>query len=122
VGSGKTIVAAEAAATRDSTTGQAAPLPVIAASRATNGHVYSAFGVLHVPGSKASLIARVDIQEPNSGGVNTTTKRYIGGVSYQLLPQWRLLANVDYLSYPTTPTPAQKLTQGQAYFQTQISF
>jgi hypothetical protein len=68
------------------------------------------------------LLARVDIQKPNSGGVNTQTTRYIGGVSYQLHPNWRLLADVDYLTYQATPTPAQKATQGQAYFQTQITF
>ncbi len=113
--------AAEAAATRDSTTGQAGP-PAIAAATPTNGHVYSAFGVFHVPQSKAAVLARVDIQKPNSGGVNTRTTRYTAGVSYQLHPNWRLLADVDYLSYQSAPTPAQKATQGQAYFQTQISF
>jgi len=124
-------VAAEAAATRDTVSGTAVVAGVyptaIAVQHPTNGHVYSAYGVFHIPQAKgkpgnAAIIARVDIQKPNSGGVNTQTTRYIAGVSYQLHPNWRLLADVDLLSYQTTPTAAQVLTQKTAYFQTQINF
>ncbi|HUK22159.1 MAG TPA: hypothetical protein VLV45_11480 [Gemmatimonadales bacterium] len=116
-------LAAEAASTRDSTTG--AP-PAVPSTKPLNGHVYAAYGVYHVPHSHAAIIARVDRAKPQSGTVSVAasqwTNRYIAGISYQLTPQWRLLADVDYLSYELTPTAAQKLQQGSAFFQTQINF
>ena len=102
-------LAAEAAATRDSLTGAAVK----------DGHVYSAFGVYHVPRSSAAVIARVDAVTPTVGGNRLT--RFIGGVSYQVNPQLRVLADWDYLNYENAPATPD-LTRSQALFQTQFTF
>jgi len=88
---------------------------------ALNGHVYSGFGVYKFPQNKAAVIARVDITHPQAGAVDKQT-RFIGGVSYQLSPNWRLLGDWDHVSYQGTPTATQALTRSQALFQTQIAF
>jgi hypothetical protein len=101
-------LAAEAAATRDSTAGVL-----------RDGHVYSAFGVYHVPRSGVSVIARVDAVTPTVGGNRQT--RYIAGISYQINPQLRALLDWDYLNYQTQPTPLDRF-RSQALFQTQFVF
>lgn len=107
-------LAAEAAFTRDTLTAPAqAPL---------NGHIYSAFGVYKFPKSKAALLARVDIENPQAGNGTDQQTRFIGGASYQLSPNWRLLADADLLSFQGTATPAQEAVRSQAYFQTQFTF
>jgi hypothetical protein len=102
-------LAGEAAVTQDGTLG------------ATNGHVYSAFGVYKFSNSRAALLARVDVEDPQAGVADRQT-RIIGGISYQVTPQWRLLANWDNLSLQGTPTPAQEAVRSQALFQTQFTF
>jgi hypothetical protein len=87
-----------------------------------NGHLYSAFGVYKFTRSKAALLARVDIFHPQAGNTTDKQTRFIGGLSYQLTPNWRLLGDWDYLSYQATPTPAQEATRSQALFQTQFTF
>jgi hypothetical protein len=89
---------------------------------ATNGHFYSAFGVFKVPDSKVAVIGRVDITHKQSGATDKGT-RFIGGVSYQLSPNWRLLADWDYLNYETDALNAlADPTRSQALFQTQFTF
>jgi len=89
---------------------------------ALNGHVYSAFGVYKVPQSKVGVIARVDITHRQSGAVDKQT-RFIGGVSYQLSPNWRLLADWDYSDFQTDAlNTLNYATRSQALFQTQINF
>ena len=103
-------LAGEAATTQDGQLG------------ATNGHVYSGFGVFKFPQSKAAVIARVDITHPQTGAVDKRT-RYIAGVSYQLSPNWRLLADWDYSNFETDAlNTANFATRSQALFQTQINF
>ncbi|HEV2749723.1 MAG TPA: hypothetical protein VGV12_04255 [Gemmatimonadales bacterium] len=102
-------LAAEATAATDSTTG--------AAKR--DGHIYSAFGVYHVPRSGVSVIARVDAVTPIVAGNRLT--RYIAGLSYQINPQLRVLADWDYLNYKNAPATPD-LTRSQALFQTQFVF
>lgn len=102
-------LAAEAATTQDSTAGVAFK----------DGHVYSAFGVYHVPRSPVAVIARVDAVTPTVGGNRQT--RYIAGVSYQVNAQLRALLDWDYLNYQTTPTPLDRF-RSQALFQTQFVF
>ena len=92
-----------------------------------DGNVASGFGVFHFPNSKAAVIARVDFTKPNKNGVSTTpgfsSTRYIAGLSYQLSPNLRLLADVDYLSYKNgAPTPAAEASRASALFQTQFTF
>ena len=89
---------------------------------ATNGHVYSAFGVYKFPQAKAAIIARVDVLHRQAGAVDKQT-RFIGGVSYQLSPNWRLLADWDYANYQTDIlNAANDATRSQALFQTQFTF
>src|SRR5467141_4549221 len=105
-------LAGEYATTRDSTTG--AKLP---------GTVASVFGVYHFSNSKAALLARVDLTDPNTNVGNNRLTRFIGGASYQLSPNLRLLAALDMLSYQGgAPTPAAEATRSQAYFQAQFTF
>jgi len=106
-------LAAEAAVTQD----------WIVAAADTNGHVFSAFGVYKFTGSKAAVIARVDIAHPQAGSATDKQTRVIGGVSYQLSPNWRLLADWDHVSYQTDPANlAFNPTRSQALFQTQFTF
>ena len=100
-------LAAEAAVTQDSTTGTAVK----------DGHVYSAFGVYHVPRSGVALIARVDAVTKTVGGNRQT--RYIAGASYQINPQLRVLVDWDYLNYQIATVDP---TRSQALFQTQFTF
>jgi hypothetical protein len=103
-------LAGEAATTQDGQLGS------------TNGHVYSAFGVYKFPQSKAAVIGRVDVTHKQSGAVDKQT-RYIFGASYQLSPNWRLLADWDLADYQTDAlNTANFATRSQALFQTQIAF
>ena len=102
-------LAGEAAATQDGPLGSQA------------GHVYSAFGVYKFPRSKAAVLARVDVADPQAGADDRQT-RVIAGVSYQLSPNWRLLGDWDYVSLQGTPTVAQDAVRSQALFQTQFTF
>src|SRR5712691_2223641 len=87
-----------------------------------NGHVYSAFGVYKVPDSKVAVIGRVDITHLQAGATDKQT-RFIGGVSYQLSPNWRLLGDWDYANYQTDAlNAANYATRSQALFQTQFTF
>lgn len=87
-----------------------------------NGHVYSGFGVYKFPKSKAAVIARVDVTHKQAGAVDKQT-RFIAGASYQLSPNWRLLADWDYADYQTDAlNTANFATRSQALFQTQFTF
>jgi hypothetical protein len=78
--------------------------------------------VYKIPQSKAALIGRVDIFHPQAGNTTDKQTRFIGGVSYQLTPNLRLLGDWDFLSYQGTPTAGQEATRSQALFQTQFNF
>jgi len=105
--SSRFTLAAEVASTADSLT----------AGAAVPGRVISGFGVYHVPGrgSKAALIGRVDITDVNTGAANDKQTRIIGGASYQLSPNLRLLADLERLKFEATATP-RYLTLVQAQF------
>ena len=108
-------LAGEYALTKDSST--TAPLPEV------SGGVASVFGVYHLNDSKVALLARVDLTDPNTDAGNNRLTRFIGGASYQLSPNLRLLADLDLLSYQGgTPTPALEATRSQAFFQAQFTF
>ncbi|HYT04985.1 MAG TPA: hypothetical protein VEM13_08925 [Gemmatimonadales bacterium] len=104
-------LAGEAAATQDRAIGAVG----------VNGRVYSAFGVYKFPNTKAAVLARVDVADQQAGVADRQT-RLIGGVSYQLSPNWRLLGDWDYVSFQGTPNPAQEAVRSQALFQTQFTF
>ena len=111
-------LAGEYAVTKDSTTG-----PVPAPVAHSSGSVASFFGVYRFTNSKAAVLARVDLTDPNTNVGNNRLTRFIGGASYQLSPNLRLLADLDMLSYQGgAPTPALEATRSQAFFQAQFTF
>ena len=129
--------AVEYAATADST-GGGATAPggggVVAASTAVRkGTLLSAFAVVHLPDTRISFVGRIDVANPNTAlndstralaGTPTTT-RIIAGVSYQLSPNVRLLADVDALAYESTffkPSVAQQVAQTTANLHAQFTF
>ena len=63
---------------------------------ALTGSIISAFGVYHLATpSKIAVVARVDVVDPNTNVANDGNTRIIGGASYQLSPNVRLLADLD---------------------------
>jgi hypothetical protein len=107
--------------TQDSTTGSATVTPVTK----RDGRVISGYGVFNIPNSKWALLARVDFTDPNtaSAATNDQLTREIGGVSYQLSPNLRLLANVDNVSRQGgNYNNAFNATRTAGNFQAQISF
>jgi len=89
-------LAAEYAAVKDTTTGNGTVTPVADHT----GRVISGYGVLNIPHSKFALLGRVDLTDPNtaSAATNDRLTRIIGGVSYQVSSNLRLLADVDNVS------------------------
>src|SRR2546423_955500 len=68
------------------------------------------------------LIARVDVLDPNTSVSGDRQTRIIGGLSYQVSPNLRVLADVDNLSYQGTPTPLQDAVRSRGLFQMQFTF
>ncbi len=63
---------------------------------AVTGSIISAFGVYHLASpSKVAFIGRVDVVDPNTSAANDGNTRIIGGASYQLSPNVRMLADID---------------------------
>ena len=114
-------LAGEYAMTRDRLDNPPAPaLPDLAT---IEGRVVTAFGVLRIPRSPVSLIARVDLVDPDTEAADDQRTRYIGGVAYQVTPNLRLLADIDHLSYEGgAPSPAAEATRSQGLFQASFSF
>jgi len=86
------------------------------------GRVLSAFGVFHFPSSQVAAIARVDVVDPNTSTSPNKLTRFIGGLSYQVNPNLRMLADVDVLSFQATPSNATTATRQQALVQMQFTF
>src|SRR5438309_9781028 len=107
-------LAGEYAATKDTVT--ATPVPE------TTGRVVRRFGVSHVQSSGVALMARVDVVDPNTSVSGDRQTRVIGGISYQVTPNLRVLADIDNLSYETTPTALQDATRSRGLFQMQFTF
>ncbi len=103
------LLAGEYAATTDSTGAQTAP---------TKGTVVSVYGFYRLPSSPVGIIARVDLVDPNTDVANDKRTEIIGGVSYQLSPNVRLLADLDRLSFENSALA--KFTTG--LFQLQFTF
>ena len=125
-------LAAEYAATKDTTTGGAGTTGGVgnaAAVAQRDGRVISAFGVFHIPRTRVSFIGRVDLTDPNTASTATgdKTTRVIGGIAYQLAPNLRLLADVDALSFesgfaPTAGNYATYINRTTAYVQAMFTF
>jgi len=108
-------LAAQAGFTR---TAVGTPAPV-----AIDGRVLAAYGVYRFPGTRAALVGRVDLTDPNTGVTGDRATRIILGASYQLTPNLRLLADLDNLSYETPPAnPALYASRSQALLQMQFTF
>ncbi|HEU4569820.1 MAG TPA: hypothetical protein VFS07_04555 [Gemmatimonadales bacterium] len=107
-------VAAEYVSTADSST--ATPTPK------TTGSLVSAFALYHLPSSKVTLLGRVDLYDPNTDASDDKSTRVIGGASYQLSPNLRLLADVDLLSHEAGDPEVAVDPRQQFLFQAQFSF
>jgi hypothetical protein len=89
---------------------------------AITGSILSAFGVYRFTGNKAAAIARVDVLDPDTDVGNNQQTRVIAGLSYQVQPNWRVLGDVDLLSFEGGATPAQDAIRQRALFQMQFTF
>lgn len=74
-----------------------------------DGSIISAFGVYRLPNSKVAVIARVDIVDPNTNVANNKATRLIGGASYTLSPNVRLLADLDRQSFESGATDINQI-------------
>lgn len=125
-------LAAEYAITRDSTTGGASATgggAPVAASALRKGTVLSGYGVYHFPGTRFSVIGRVELVNTNTADTTDLSKttRTIAGAAYQVSPNLRLLGDVDLLAFhsgyaPTAGTYAAYVNRNQFLLQAMYSF
>ena len=117
-------LAGEIAATRDSITGGTFSGAAVTPVSAKTGRIYSFFGVLNVPQSKFGIIGRVDITDPQTGSAtNDRQTRIIGGASYQVNPNFRLLGDVDNVSRQGgNYANGFNATRSTGYLQAQFTF
>jgi hypothetical protein len=117
-------LAGEIAATRDSVTGGTFSGTAVTAAANKTGRIYSFFGVLNVSQSKFGIIGRLDITDPQTGDpTNDRQTRIIGGVSYQVNPNFRVLADVDNVSRQGgSYANAFNATRSTAFLQAQFNF
>jgi hypothetical protein len=113
-------LAAEIVSTKDSVSG-AAPPPLSPLPN-TTGCLISGYAVLRVQGTRAAVIGRVDVYDPNTSATDDRQTRVIAGASYQVAPPLRVLADLDRVSYQGPLAPAQRATQTQGLFQMQFTF
>jgi hypothetical protein len=114
-------LAGEYARTKDRQ--DAPPAPATPAAD-IEGEVMSVFGVLKIPNSRAAIIGRVDLTDPDTDVSDNRQTRFIAGVSYQLTPALRLLADVDNVGFEGDAPLAQAVyaTKTQGLFQAQFVF
>src|SRR2546426_298718 len=110
-------LAGEFAATKDTIS----PAPLGTNTNPT-GRVISGFGVYHVPRSGVALIARVDVVDPNTSASGDRQTRVIGGISYQVTPNLRVLADVDNVSYESSAAADLDTQRSRGLFQMQFTF
>ena len=115
-------LAGEYARTKDRQ--DAPPAPATPQLVDIDGEIWSFFGVVHIPNSRAAIIGRVDITDPNKDVADNKQTRFIGGVSYQLTPALRLLADIDNVGFEgdAPVAPAVYATKTQGLFQAQYAF
>jgi hypothetical protein len=94
-----------------------APVPL------TDSKIWSFFGVFNVPNTKAAVIARYDRQTPDTDLSGNDQERFIGGVSYQLSPNLRILGDVDtFWNEPGIYTNAVNSTRSTGFIHMQFNF
>jgi hypothetical protein len=104
----------EGAITRDSSSAEPSPL--------LKGRVLSGFGIYRIPGTMASLVARMDYADRDANTPDDRQIRFIGGVSYRVHPNLQIFANVDHVDYQGTPTPAQQALKTQGLLQVEFTY
>ena len=115
-------LAGEFASTKDTISPVGADSLNLGGGTSATGSVLSAFGVLHLPNSPVAAIARVDVVDPNTSTSPNKLTRFIGGLSYQVNPNLRMLADVDLLSFEATPRNQTTATRQQGLVQMQFTF
>ena len=115
-------LAGEFASTKDTVSPVGADSLNLGGGPSATGRILSAFGVVHLPDSKVSAIARVDVIDPNTSTSPNKLTRFIGGVSYQVNANLRMLADVDLLSFEATPRNQTTATRLQGLVQMQFTF
>ncbi|OLB49726.1 MAG: hypothetical protein AUI08_07345 [Gemmatimonadetes bacterium 13_2_20CM_2_65_7] len=115
-------LAGEFASTKDTVSPVGADSLNLGGGPSATGRILSAFGVVHLPDSKVSAIARVDVIDPNTSTSPNKLTRFIGGVSYQVNANLRMLADVDLLSFEATPRNQTTATRQQGLVQMQFTF
>lgn len=86
------------------------------------GSVLAFYGVVNPKDTNVGIIARVDVVDPNTDTADDGMTRLIAGLSYDLSPNVRLMADLDHVSYQGTPTAAQHAASSTLLFQTQFTF
>ncbi len=92
--------------------------------------VMSAYGVFNIPNSKAAVIARVDSYDPNTDSTSTAKNasaanrqtRVIGGVSYAISPNLRVLLDLDLNSLQNGSTNSFDKSSRMVFFHTEFKF
>jgi hypothetical protein len=87
-----------------------------------DGSLLSVMGVYRVPDSPVALIGRFDAQDPDRDVARDRITTVVAGVSYQLRPNLRLLANLDHVSYQAPVSAATDAARSQALFQVEFVF
>lgn len=103
------LLAGEYALASDSISGSGA---------AVKQHVISAYGTVNIPNSKAGILARVDVTDPNTATANDGHTLIIGGVSYKFAPGLMGIVDFENTSYQNSATPSLS----NAFFHLQFSF
>ncbi|HVX87478.1 MAG TPA: hypothetical protein VG940_01020 [Gemmatimonadales bacterium] len=86
------------------------------------GSIISAFGVYRLSNSKWALIGRVDQYDPDTDTSDDASTRIIGGASYQVSPNLRVLGDVDLLSHEAGDPDLAVDPRNQALVQLQFTF
>jgi hypothetical protein len=113
---------AEYASVKDSVTGNGG---TVTASASRTGRILSGYGVVLIPNSNFGIVGRVDITDPNtaSSATNDRQTRIIGGISYQVNHNFRLLADLDNVTIQGgNYTNAQNATRSTGYLQAQFTY
>jgi len=108
-------LAAMAMATRDR-------VDSTATAPTTDGRLVSVVGVYNVPQSRFALIGRFDYHDPNKDVADNALSRVIGGVSYRVSPNLRVLADLDHTIYQGTVSSSVDAARSQALFQLELAF
>ncbi len=102
--------------------GQSRVGDVAADNLTVDARVMSVFGVLDVPDSPLSFIARVDAVDPDTDTEDDARTVVIGGVAYRISSNLRVLADVDHTGYQTDPTGVAERARTQGLFQVEFKF